>query len=510
MQSIVSKLVILWLTFSANVGFSEIEEPVQITSGEITGTLLESGVQAFLGIPYAAPPVGDLRWQPPQPAIPWRGIRPADRHGPGCIQPMNFYQSEDCLFLNIWTKAGVGEKMPVMVWIHGGGWAFGSNSQDIYDGGAFADNGVVLVSVNYRMNSFGWMAHPALSEESENGVSGNYGVLDHVAALEWVQANIEQFGGDKDNITIFGESAGGASIYALLATPMADGLFHKAISESTWINPNNVTSLKEPNGFQDSAESLGATAIEKKLGSPTANILAEMRSMTTEDILDLEHSVALIIDGWLFKENPIETFNNARHNNVPIMTGYNDGEGLMFVRKGSEPSSTEEQRSRLSERLGEGGKELVKFYVANSADDIYDKEIDFSSDTSFVRASRELGLAGARASQQDTYVYVFSRNARDPNQRASHFMEVPYVFNNLPSGASNSDKKLGQLMNDYWVQFARTGSPNGPELPVWPTYDLEEQRHQVLDVEVSQGVRDRKPELDLMNDYLRDRYSNAN
>jgi para-nitrobenzyl esterase len=287
-------------------------------------------------------------------------------------------------------------------------------------------------------------------------------------------------------------------------------LFHKAISESTWINPNNVTSLKKPNGFQDSAESLGATAIEEKLGSPTSNILAEMRSMTTEDILDLELSVALIIDGWLFKESPIETFNNARHNNVPIMTGYNDGEGLMFVRKGSEPSSTEEQRSRLSERLGEGGKDLVKFYVANSADDIYDKEIDFSSDTSFVRASRELGLAGARASQQDTYVYVFSRNARDPNQRASHFMEVPYVFNNLPSGASNSDKKLGQLMNDYWVQFARTGSPNGPGLPVWPTYDLEDQRHQVLDVEVSQGVRDRKPELDLMNDYLRATYNNAN
>ncbi len=507
MQILRPALVILILTSLATKAFPAIEEPVEITSGKITGKLLENGVQAFLGIPYAAPPVGDLRWKPPQPAIPWMGVKIADRHGPGCIQPRSVYQSEDCLFLNIWTKADVSERLPVMVWIHGGGWVFGANSQDVYDGAAFADNGVVLVSVNYRMNSFGWMAHPALSEESENGVSGNYGILDHIAALEWVQDNIEQFGGDKRNITIFGESAGGGSIYALLATPKAKDLFHKAISESTWINPNNVTNLKNPNGFQDSAEALGAKAIVEKLGNQSVDILSEMRSMSAKDVLELDHNVALIVDDWLFQGDPIETFNNGRHNNVPIISGYNDGEGLMFVRQGSEPSSLDEQRNLRNQQLGEFGNELVRYYVANSYDEIYNKEVDYSSDSIFIRASRELGIAGSRAGQQDTYVYVFTRNASNPNERASHFMEVPYVFNNLPSNASPNDKELAQLMNDYWVQFARTGSPNLPGLPAWPSYELEGQRHQVLDIEVSQGARDRKEQLDLMNSYLRKRYN---
>ena len=216
----IRKMLALLTTFIfATNAVSEIEEPVEITSGKISGMLLESGVQAFLGIPFAAPPVGDLRWKAPMPVIPWSGTKVMDRKGPDCMQGGgNNLMSEDCLYLNVWTKAeSSSEKRPVLVWIHGGGWRFKAT----YDGDAFAENGAILVSVNYRMNAFGWMAHPALSRESENGVSGNYGVLDHLAALKWVQDNIEHFGGDKDNVTIFGESAGGGSMYALLATPMS-------------------------------------------------------------------------------------------------------------------------------------------------------------------------------------------------------------------------------------------------------------------------------------------------
>ena len=231
--------------------YASLEEPIQLHAGQISGSLLDNGVQAVLGVPFAAPPVGDLRWRPPQPVIPWSGIREMGRKGPDCMQGRNTnLMSEDCLYLNVWTKAeSSSDKLPVLVWIHGGGWRFKAT----YDGDAFAVNGAVLVSVNYRMNAFGWMAHPALSDESEHKVSGNYGVLDHLAALEWVQNNIEQFGGDKDNVTIFGESAGGGSIYALLATPAAEGLFHKVISESTWMNTSNVCNLKTYNGFMQSA-----------------------------------------------------------------------------------------------------------------------------------------------------------------------------------------------------------------------------------------------------------------
>ena len=219
-----------------------IEEPVMLTSGQVVGTALESGVQAFLGIPFAAPPVGDLRWRAPQPPTPWQGVRQASNQPPACMQLGTRYMSEDCLYLNVWTKAESAEaNLPVMVWIHGGGWTSGANSISIYSGEQFALNEVVLISVNYRMNAFGWMAHPALSAESPEGISGNYGILDHIAALEWVRDNVAGFGGDPNNVTIFGESAGGGSVYSLLATPLAIGHIHKAITQSTWITTYNVT-----------------------------------------------------------------------------------------------------------------------------------------------------------------------------------------------------------------------------------------------------------------------------
>ena len=500
--------VILATILITTNSFSQIEEPIEITSGKISGTILENGVQAFLGVPFAAPPVGDLRWKAPAPVTPWSGTRIADRKGPDCLQGGgDSLMSEDCLYLNVWTKAeSSSDKLPVLVWIHGGGWRFKAT----YDGDAFAENGAVLVSVNYRMNAFGWMAHPALSEESENGVSGNYGVLDHLAALQWVQDNIDQFGGDKDNVTIFGESAGGGSMYALLATPMAEGLFHKVISESTWINTANVTNLKTANGFMQSAEELGAAAIGSKLDDldiKEGSLVDQMRSLSAEQIMELDVPVSLIVDGWLYKKPPIETFFEGSQISVPIMSGYNSGEGLGYVRRQSNvPQTLSEQLSKRVGQLGEQGDGVVDLYVADSEENITAVEVDFMSDNMFVRASRELALAGARANQ-DTYLYIFGRNSQNPEDLAPHYAEVKYVFNKLSDSESNADKELAELMNSYWIQFARTGNPNGEGLPVWPKYDLESQAYQFLDINISQGKLDRKERLDAMDDYVRARYS---
>ena len=500
------RIILLVFAFNSPV-FADLEQPIQLDAGQITGTSMESGVQAFLGIPFASPPVGDLRWREPQPVIPWSGVKVMDRKGPDCMQSRNTnLMSEDCLYLNVWTGAqSSADKLPVLVWIHGGGWRFKAT----YDGDAFADNGAILVSVNYRMNAFGWMAHPALSEESENGVSGNYGVLDHLAALEWVQSNIEQFGGDKDNVTIFGESAGGGSMYSLLATSKAEGLFHKVISESTWINPDNVSDLKSHNGFMESAEKMGSNAVASKfqeLGIDGGNLLDEMRLLSADEVMQLRVPVSLIVDGWLYDKPPIQTFHEGSQIKVPIMSGYNNGEGLGYVsRQQNVPKTIAQQREKRAARLGDSGGELSELYVADNEENLVDVEIDFISDEMFVRASRELALAGVRANQ-DTFLYVFGRNAQDPENLAPHYAEVKYVFNKLENTFSKEDQDLAELMNSYWVQFARTGNPNGDGLPYWPGFDLESQTHQFLDINISQGTLDRKERLDAMDTYLRARY----
>ena len=325
------------LLLSSGLAVHAADDPVQLTYGQVSGVEVEDGVTVYRGIPFAAPPVGDLRWKPPQPPIPWRGVRAADTFGPACMQGRSQLMSEDCLYLNVWTGAESADAgLPVMVWIHGGGWSSGASSVGIYNGAGFAEKGVVLVSVNYRMNEFGFMAHPVLSAESERGVSGNYGILDHVVALEWVRDNIRGFGGDPGNVTIFGESAGGASIYSLMATPLAKGLFHRAISESTWITPNNVAHLTRHNGFSDSAEERGRRAIAAKLDelgqSTEGDLAATMRAMSADDLMSMQFSVSLAVDGWVMPEPPADIFRSGDHNIVPLLAGVNDGEGLMFVR----------------------------------------------------------------------------------------------------------------------------------------------------------------------------------
>ncbi len=505
-------LAIAVLSLSLSAAALPIHGQVQLTYGQVSGVELDNDVTVFRGIPFAAPPVGDLRWKAPQPPTPWRGVRAADTFGPTCMQRGRALQSEDCLYLNVWTTADADDDLPVMVWIHGGGWSSGASSNGIYDGSAFAEKGVVLVSVNYRMNAFGFMAHPALSAESERGISGNYGILDHIAALEWVRENVSGFGGDPDNVTIFGESAGGASIYALLATPLAEGLFHRAISESTWITSTNVTHQKNGNGFTNSAEEQGQRAIAEKLTelgrSASGVTVDEMRALSADDVISLSFQVSLVEDGYVIPKSPAEIFSERSQNVVPLLAGVNDGEGLFFVRPNNTFSTVAEQREARLEEWGTRGRGLADHYLADSDEDIYTTEVDYNTDAWFARANREIlnSMANTRA---NSFMYVFTRNLNDPSQRAPHAMELRYVFNTLPQQASQVDKDIADLMSDYWVQFATTGNPNREGLPRWPAYNAETQQHQIIGADVGQGTRFHQQELDELDRYFTATYEDA-
>lgn len=512
----------LLLLLASAVSFAA-QDPVQISTGQISGVQLESGIQVYRGVPFAAPPVGDLRWQPPQAAVPWSGVLEADEYGPVCMQQRtSALMSEDCLYLNVWTGAdSAAEKRPVMFWIHGGGWSSGasvnvnSSSTGItgtYDGEAFAENGVVLVSANYRMNGFGFMAHPALSAESDQGVSGNYGILDHIAALQWIQDNIAQFGGDPNNVTIFGESAGGASVYALITTPLAEGLFHKAIAQSVWVTSDNMTHLSRSNGLSESAESRGVQAISSKfeeLGiSSDRDILNKMRALSANDILNMPLQVSLIEDGWIYPKSAREILAEGSHNVVPLLAGINDGEGLLFIRGDRVPDNVGAQRQNREAELGAYAGNLLDHYVASSDADVYSVEVDYNTDSWFARPTRELVRAMAKTSAP-SFMYVFTRNLDDPSLRSPHAMELRYVFNELPDNASNLDQDIAQLINDYWVQFATTGSPNRQGLPQWPSYNLETQEHQLIGAEVTQDAFLLQQKLDELDRYVEDRYASA-
>jgi len=350
------------------------------------------------------------------------------------------------------------------------------------------------------------MAHPALSQESGNGVSGNYGVLDHLAALEWVQNNIENFGGDKNNVTIFGESAGGASMYALLATQRSEGLFHKVISQSTWINSSNVTNLRTHNGFMESAEDLGLRATESYIDDNLDHEqnLRRLRELTADEVLSLQVPVSLVVDGWLYPKSPFEVFREGQQIKVPIMSGYNDGEGIMYLRRFGLPQSIFFQREKRRAQFDYSDSDITDLYVARDPSEIRATEIDYISDEMFVRASRELALAAAKA-DQDAFLYVFGRNMGQPDERASHYMEVKYVFNKLPESAPKEDVMLSRAMMAYWAQFARSGNPNRDGLPAWPSFNLTEQPHLRLDVEMAQGKNDRRERLDAMDAYYADK-----
>jgi para-nitrobenzyl esterase len=472
---------------------------VEIDTGVLRGEVSENGMRIFRGIPFAAPPVGELRWAAPEPAARWQGERDATRFGAICPQPPMLAvmtgetfpeTSEDCLFLNVWTEAEKGAALPVMVWIHGGGLTMGWSNQIQYEGTELAKRGVVLVSINYRLGSLGYLAHPALSAESKAGTSGNYGFLDQVAALEWVKRNIGAFGGDPNNVTIFGESAGGTSVHALVASPLTKGLIHRAISQSAWITETNIAYLDKDAPTIVSGEAQG-TAWSKRVSGKDDVSLAELRALDSKTILQKEGQQGFqpyITVGDAFMPTwSEERFRSGDANRVPLIAGTNTDEGTMFQTFMPIPSR-EAFEVLVAGVYGDKGSKITELYPSSSPETLKEQMNHFITDTWFLRGTRNM-LVGASENGSPTYQYTFTR--RSPVQKAwgaHHAAELSYVFNTLPAvGYDKVDADLADAMIQYWVQFAKTGDPNVDGLAAWPKFDAKAQKYLELGETIAVG-----------------------
>ena len=496
---IICSLVLLLVPFTA---WSN-GDAVQVSGGLIKGTA-DEGVRVYKGIPFAAPPVGDLRWRPPQPVESWDGVRDASEFSRDCMQApyeeSSFYyraarpKSEDCLCLNVWTASDQEEKQPVMVWIHGGALTRGSGAITTYNGVSLAHKGVVLVTINYRLGPFGYLAHPELSAESDKGASGNYGVLDQIAALKWVQENIEQFGGDPDRVTIFGESAGSMSVCALLATPLSKGLFHRAIGESGGFF-SATPDLRDEKFGQESAQAVG-TAFGEAMG---AGSLAAMRGTSAESIVESFSNSAgqrfrtrPCVDGWVYTEEIRTIFAKGRQHDVPVIVGSNANEMSSLTPRALVPSTAEALRSRVESQYGDLADEFYEIYPVTDDASAVKAYLASARDRTFSWAMRTWARATANASS-NVYLYQFTRVPPIPDSDyygAFHAAEIAYAFDNLATSDrphTKADYQLAETMSNYWVNFAKTGNPNGDGLPEWPAYDSEAEPYIDLGDPVQQG-----------------------
>ena len=494
-------------------------ENVRIDAGLISGSVAQDGIRSYKGIPFAAPPVGDLRWKPPQPVKSWDGVRKAEEYGPDCPQAPYasgslFYsppraQSEDCLYLNVWTGARSGEKRPVMVWIHGGALTRGSGSTRTYDGAALAKKGVVLVTINYRLGPLGYLAHTELTAESPNHSSGNYGILDQIAALKWVQKNIAVFGGDSSRVTIFGESAGSWSVNALVASPLARGLFHRAIGQSGG-SFGPATKLKEDQPARPSAEKVGE-AFAKAAG---ADSIKALRAVIAEKIIETFTNNAEgrrfrtqpNVDGWVLPNEIRDIFARGKQNDVPVILGSNANEMTSLTTPAQVPKTIEEYRKRIETQYRSDQnviRQLDALYPVKTEADIADAYLGALRDTTFTLPMRTWArMTGTGRSK--AWLYFFTHVPPNPNSKylgAYHAGEIIYVFNNLrarDAGYQESDYTLADMMSSYWVNFATSGDPNGKGLVKWVSYDKEKEPY--IEFSASPQMRNHllKEQLDLI------------
>ncbi|MGH6985516.1 MAG: carboxylesterase/lipase family protein [Caulobacteraceae bacterium] len=464
------------------------QRPLVVTSqGTLAGQREANGTEFFKDIPYAKAPIGELRWKAPVPAGNWQGVRDATKFGASCMQPIvrgkGLYAynpkrtSEDCLSLNVWRPAHA-HGLPVIVWIYGGALWFGSSAEPIYDGDNFAARGVVFVSFNYRLGPLGWLALPALSAESPHGVSGNYGLLDEIEVLKWVRGNIAAFGGDPNNVTIMGESAGALSVTYLLSSPLARGLFQKAIAESP--NARSFPELKKADHGLPSAEQTG-TRLEHALGA------SDLKSLRAMDAKRLTAEVAMAgyraqgtIDGWALPRQIVETFDRGEEAQVPLLAGFNSGEvQSQKLNLAQEPPTREAYEQEIRAKYGDLAAAFLKQYPS---DNIHASTLAALRDAIFgwaaermVRKEAEVGVPA--------YLYVFDHDyaaARARGLRGFHASEVPFVFGhvgpdaklppNWPRPDSAEDSALSDAMMNYWVSFARTGTPQATGEPRWQTF----------------------------------------
>ncbi len=434
------------------------------------------GVLAFKGIPYAAPPVGALRWKPPAGPAKWDGVRNATQYGDICTQKMpnpdngigQYPASEDCLTLNVFTQdLSHTAKRPVMVWIHGGGFVNGSGSAELYDGSEFAKRGVVLVSINYRLGRFGAFAHPLLTAEANGGPVANYGMLDMIASLEWVKRNIAAFGGDASNVTIFGESAGGMAVQKLMTSPSARGLFHKVIVQSG-AGRENTLLLDKPNPRGLASAHDDGVAFIKSIGADPKSA-DDLRAIPANTILNAGDPSTLagggpIIDGKILPTTIMQAFASGSHAKVPYLVGYNSAEF---------PSKPEDVDASLKRTLGASTVELPQLVATYPDTD--DMAARIVGDIVFAEPART--LAGIHATTgQPTFLYRFdilSPSIQSRYKGMPHAQERQYVFNTLhtsPYATDANDQVQADFATAYWVNFARTGDPNGAGLPSWPRY----------------------------------------
>ncbi len=455
-----------------------VADPVRLDTGLISGVSGASAeVRVFKGIPYAAPPVGSLRWRPPQPAQPWGGVRKADQFGPMCMQtrptagpstvssgpPM----SEDCLYLNVWTAANSSaERRPVIIWSHGGGYQTGTGASPQFDGESLAKKGVVLVTYNYRLGVFGFFAHPELTAESGRHASGNYALMDLAAALRWIQKNIASFGGDPRRVTIDGVSAGGGLVANLVGSPVAKGLFQRAISQSCgWMG----LSIGNPMALSQ-AEAAGV----KMAQTMGVNSLAGLRAKSAEELLKLGRGTGPIVDGWFIPDELSNIYLQGKQNDVDVLLGSNKDEGTFFARPGGTGAETFLNQSRR--RFGELADAFLKLYPAGSDAEAGTSQLAAFRDElrwqmqAWARLQSKLGRARA-------YLYYFTHEppaAEGMSSRgATHGAEQAYMFQNLSQGRTpwtDTDRQLADTMSSYWANFAANGDPNGRGLPVWPAF----------------------------------------
>ena len=521
---------------------------VSLDSGRIGGGFTH-GLSRYLGIPYAAPPVGDLRWRDPQPVKPWDGVLACTKVGPECPQVGFIHkknaapQGEDCLYLNVWTPAKkVSEKLPVMFWIHGGAYQMGAGGLPLYDGEKLAKKGVVVVTINYRLGPFGFLAHPLLTEESPNSSSGNYGMLDQQAALQWVKRNIAAFGGDPAKVTIFGESAGAMSVLNQLVSPLSAGLFQKAISESTLfvdrgllMHATRPLTEAEGIGEQYAAEmgcagapdvlvAMRAKTADELLGIPqgkTADLQSSIKAITTPGLFIMDPKFVPVVDGWVLPEEPGAMVAGGKQHNVPLLIGSNREEGNLFV-FGADimgsllKMSVEEYQGKIREYFGQYADEVLAMFPVNQRLDIQKQLSRIFTVFDFTSVARFAARSQAGRGQK-VYLYQFSKTP--PLTLTSflgpcHGSELAFVFGTLVKGKipdgvrdsmssllvtsverdlkklliwkyDQSDIRLSGDMIGYWTSFAKTGDPNGEGAATWPRYETATDQNIELSVPVT-------------------------
>jgi para-nitrobenzyl esterase len=507
------------LTMAAFPLGAAITQPVKVEGGQVSGVPgKDTSIMVFKGVPFAAPPVGDLRWRAPKPVVPWQGVRKADQFGNSCIQnivaerkPWTYEFmthtdiSEDCLYLNVWTGAkSAGEKLPVYVYIHGGGNTEGSGAVPVYDGEGLAKKGIIVVTVNYRLGIFGFFTHPELTAESDVHASGNYALLDLIAALHWVHDNIAAFGGNPNRVTIGGQSAGASDTHSLVASPLAKGLFHGAIAESG----SSVGRL----GLMGAAtlaaqEQTGVRFAEAK----GAKSIAELRKLGWKELIVPVQGggrFGVVIDGYVQPATAAEMFAQGKQNDVPTLTGSNLND---LGGASTHPTTTAEQfQSQARQRYGELADQFLKLYPAAT-----DEEARAASNGTAVdsmRVSTYLwSVDRGKTAKTKAYTYFWDHVLPGPDADqygAFHTGEVPYVMNTLymcqDRKFSDADYKIADAMSSYWANFIRTGDPNGKGLPLWPsTSEKPEATMELGDKNAPIPIAGDKAKLELLDTILR-------